>query len=222
MELNQILDAFSSGKPIIVFDDEKREGEADIFIHASKCTPQMVRMLRKDGGGMICIATSSEIASKLRISFYVEMVRKCNEAGLQKLAIDKTPYGDEPSFSVYINSRKCYTGISDDDRSMTIREFAEIVSGNKEEENNLQDEFVKKFYAPGHVPLLISRGIENRKGHTEFAIEIARKAGMSAAVVICEMLGNDGKALSWEGAKGYAKKNGYLAIKGKELLEFVQ
>jgi len=31
------------------------------------------------------------------------------------------------------------------------------------------------------------------------------------------MLGDDGKALSWDGALAYAKKNKFLVIEGKEI-----
>jgi 3,4-dihydroxy 2-butanone 4-phosphate synthase len=82
-----------------------------------------------------------------------------------------------------------------------------------------EEKFADLFYAPGHVPLLASRGIAKRKGHTEMSVELCRKAGLPAAVVICEMLGDNGKALDWKGALAYAKKKGFFAIMGSELLE---
>jgi 3,4-dihydroxy 2-butanone 4-phosphate synthase len=66
------------------------------------------------------------------------------------------------------------------------------------------------------VFLLISRGLKNRRGHTELATEIARLAGMSEAVVLCEMLGK-GKALSKNDAVEYAKRNRFVFIEGKEI-----
>ena len=67
------------------------------------------------------------------------------------------------------------------------------------------------------MPLLIARELEERRGHTELGIWIAKKAGMSPAIVMCEMLGDDGKALSWKSAKEYASANGYFAVEGKEI-----
>lgn len=214
MDFSKITNSMRAGKPIILLDDPKREGEADIVIHASKCTPEMVRLLRKDAGGMICLATSGEVADELGIDF---MSKRMAEAGLdtyRKIAVKKAAYGDEPSFSIYISSRKAYTGITDNDRSLAMREFEKVASANIGEKKEM---FVKNFCAPGHVPLLISRSIEKRRGHTEMSVELCKKAGLSPAVVICEMLGDDGKALSWNGAKEYAKKNGFLALEGKEI-----
>ncbi|PIT84309.1 3,4-dihydroxy-2-butanone 4-phosphate synthase [Candidatus Micrarchaeota archaeon CG10_big_fil_rev_8_21_14_0_10_45_29] len=211
VEIEKVLKAVREGTPVILLDDPKREGEADIVVHASKFNPNMARLFRKDAGGMICLCTTQEITDKLGLCFYSQLLRESKREGLRKIAMKIMPYGDEPSFCTYINSKKCYTGISDDDRSMTVREFEKMVSGKK------LDEFSEKFYAPGHVPLLASRGIEKRRGHTEMAVELCLKAGLSPAVVICEMLGDDGKALSWKGALEYAKKNGFLAIEGKEI-----
>jgi len=213
MDFEKLVSDFKSGKPVIIFDDPKREGEADIVIHAKFATPEKIRLLRQDAGGLICLCTDKQTASKLGVGFYTDMVKNSNDEGVRKIAIEKTPYGDEPSFSVYINSRKVRTGITDEQRSLTVREFDEMLGAGAERE------FASRFYAPGHVPLLISRGIENRHGHTEMSIELCKMAGMSPAVVICEMLADDSKALSWNGVLEYSKKKGFFAIMGAELLE---
>ncbi|MFA5108131.1 MAG: 3,4-dihydroxy-2-butanone-4-phosphate synthase [Candidatus Micrarchaeia archaeon] len=218
MNLKKIISDFRAGTPIIIFDDPKREGEADIVIHAKYCTPDKIRLLRKDAGGLICLATDEEIANVLGIEL---MAKRMADAGLptyRKLAIKKTAYGDMPSFSIYINSRKVRTGITDNDRSKTIMEFEGILSLKKEK---MQEGFVLSFCSPGHVPLLISQGLEKRKGHTEYSTTLAQKAGMSSAVVVCEMLSDDGKALSFEDAKKYAKKNKFNMIEGKELAKML-
>lgn len=215
MDFSKLIGEFKSGKPIIVFDSQEREGEADIVIHASFCTPQMIRLLRKDAGGLVCLATSKEVADALGIEL---MAKRMGEAGLpiyRKLAIKKTAYGDMPSFSIYINSRQVRTGITDNDRSKTIMEFEGAVA-QKGSGADAQI-FAERFCAPGHVPLLISQGIEKRKGHTEMSVGLCKKAGMSPAAVVCEMLG-DGKALSLEDARKYAKRNGFCIVEGKELL----
>lgn len=219
MDIERLISDFKSGKPVIIFDDPKREGEGDIVIHASFCTPEKIRLLRQDAGGMICLCTSMEIRKKLGLDFYSDYLRNGVNDTMRKLAIGRTAYGDEPSFCTYINSKKTYTGISDEDRSLTVREFSQLIEGDDEK---LHEKFVEKFYAPGHIPLLSSRGISKRHGHTEMAVELCEKAGMSSAVVICEMLGDNSKALDWKGVLAYSKKKGFFAIMGNELLNEIK
>ena len=64
--------------------------------------------------------------------------------------------------------------------------------------------------------MLISRGLEKRRGHTELAIELMKKARLPPAVVLCELLGN-GTALSRESAKKFAAKNGFEFLEGDEI-----
>lgn len=213
MWMEDILKCFRAGKPIIVFDSQDREGEADIVIHASFCTPERIRLMRKDAGGFICLCTDDATAKKIGVEFYTTQLRNGPYEKMRRLAISKTPYGDEPSFCTYINSKKVFTGITDEDRSTTVREFERMVSEGKE------GQFCDMFYAPGHVPLLASRGIEKRKGHTEMSVELCKMANMSPSVVICEMLGDDGKALGWKDVLEYARKKGYFAVMGAELLD---
>ena len=213
MDLQKLISDFKSGKPVIIFDDPKREGEGDIVIHAKFCTPEKIRLLRKDAGGLVCLCTNEKNALELGLKFYNEQLRNSPHEGLRRIAIERMPYGDEPSFCTYINSKKVFTGISDDDRSLTVMEFEKMLAEGKEKE------FADLFYAPGHVPLLASRGLEKRRGHTEMSVELCKMAGMSPAVVICEMLSDNGKALDWKGVLEYSKKKGFFAIMGSEILE---
>jgi 3,4-dihydroxy 2-butanone 4-phosphate synthase len=213
VNLEKIIEQFRNGKPIAICDDPTREGEADIVVHASICTPDKIRLMRKDAGGMICLCTSIDIGKKLDLQFFADYMRAGQNQMMKKLAIAKTPYGDEPSFCTYINSRKVYTGITDEDRSKTVLEFAKLVEANKDD---MKEMFVRDFYSPGHVPLLCSRTIEKRKGHTEMAVELCNMANMSSAVVICEILGDDDKALSFENVAKYCKNNDFAFVRASE------
>lgn len=209
-KIDKAADELKRGNFVIIYDGDKREGEADLIFHASFADAKKIERMRKEAGGLICLALGKEEAEKLGLRFQTELLRN---GGLDKIACDKTAYGDEPSFSVSVNHKGVFTGISDDDRSLTIRVVDKVLKSE-----NPYEEFVHNFYAPGHIFLLISRGVENRRGHTELATELARRAGLNGAVVICEMLGS-GLALDKEDAREYAKKNWITFIEGKEFFE---
>ncbi|MBI3588159.1 3,4-dihydroxy-2-butanone-4-phosphate synthase [Candidatus Micrarchaeota archaeon] len=208
-ELRAALSDFRKGKPILLFDSPTREGEVDMVVSAVHAAPGMVALARRDAGGLICVALSSEVGGKLGLPYADDILRR---AGMGGLTIRKTPYGDSTAFSAWVNSRKTFTGITDADRSETIREIADIAV------NPIKREFAGKFYSPGHVPLLVARPEGKRRGHTELSIKLAKMAGMPPAVMVCEML--DSKthgALALADAGKYAKKNGLHLICGEEL-----
>ncbi|VVB97981.1 3,4-dihydroxy-2-butanone 4-phosphate synthase [uncultured archaeon] len=197
-------EALGKGGFILVYDGDAREGEADIMFHAKFASPEKIERLRKDAGGLICLAIGAERAQRLGLPFLTEVLRK---AGLERITVKRTAYGDEPAFSLQINHKNVYTGIPDADRALTIREM---------EKTQSREAFERDFYAPGHVFLLIGRGLEKRKGHTELSLELARIAGLGDAMVMCEMLGK-GKALAKKDAMDYAEKNGFPFIEGREI-----
>lgn len=203
-KFEEAAEALKKGGFAVVYDGDEREGEADLMFHAKFAAPEKIERMRKDAGGLICLAISKARADRLGFPFYTEMMRN---AGLGDIACKKTAYGDEPAFSLQFNHKKVYTGITDEDRALTIREM---------EKTNTKEEFEQNFYAPGHVFLLIGRGIENRKGHTEIGLALANKAGLSDAIVMCEMLGS-GRALPKKDAKDYAERNGFVFIEGWEI-----
>lgn len=210
MSVSSAISALKSGKVIAVYDSDDREGEADLMFHASNVSPEKIELLRKDAGGLICLAVGGEISEKLGLSFMADILESSNSP-LKKMNCKKTAYGDKPAFSISINHKNVYTGITDNDRSLTIKRFSEIIQ-SKEPKKLFFDE----FYSPGHVPLLIGSGIEKRKGHTELSLELARQAGITQTMVLCEMLGK-GKALSKEKVKEYCRRNEIEFIEGSDI-----
>jgi 3,4-dihydroxy 2-butanone 4-phosphate synthase len=213
--LEKAIAALKRGGMAVVYDGDEREGEADLILHAGSATPEAIETLRRDAGGLICLALDGNTASALGLPFYSDMLAASNLPAA-KMECTKTAYGDKPAFSLQVNSRGVFTGITDNDRSLTIRGISAI-AGSEETRAAKRGRFYREFYSPGHVFLLIGRGIENRRGHTELSLELARRAGLSGAMVLCEMLGS-GKALSKHGAAEYARKRGLPFIEGRELL----
>ncbi|MCI0503958.1 3,4-dihydroxy-2-butanone-4-phosphate synthase [Candidatus Micrarchaeota archaeon] len=214
-DLDNAIAALRAGGMIVLFDGDEREGEADLVVHARFATPETIRTLRQDAGGLICLALDGKIADDWGLPFYSEML-VASKLPVAAMECKKTAYGDKPAFSIQVNHRDVFTGITDNDRSLTIR-GVERLAGMGLGREDARAAFHSEFYAPGHVFLLIGRGIKNRRGHTELSLELARRAGLDGAMVLCEMLG-EGKALPKAEAKAYAKERGLMFIEGRELI----
>jgi len=208
--------ALRAGGMVVIYDGDEREGEADLVVHARNTKPETIETLRKDGGGLICLAVDGEIAKRFGLPFYSDMLA-ASKLPVAAMECKKTAYGDKPAFSIQINHKDVFTGITDNDRSLTIRSMARLAEMDLGQED-AGAAFHSEFYAPGHVFLLIGRGIKSRRGHTELSLELARIAGLSGMTVLCEMLG-EGKALPKAEAKRYADAHGLPFVEGKEIIE---
>jgi 3,4-dihydroxy 2-butanone 4-phosphate synthase len=210
---NSIKNDLLNGKPVIVYDFKGREEESDMVFYGGSVSWESINTLRKEAGGLICYVTGAKEIKALGLNFLTdEWARHPSYATL----IKRPSYGDFPSFAIWVNHISVTTGISDIDRSKTITELHKIFSGAV---NNPRERFYQDFYAPGHVPILASRGLENRKGHTELVTSLAEKVGLPRSMVIAEMLGN-GRSLGRDFAEEYASENGYKFIEGEEILKF--
>lgn len=192
---------------MLVHDSSGREDEVDMVLAAHAATPEMIRTMRKDGGGLICLALGGDISKSLGIPFMADMLESFG-GKIGRMVPKKTAYGDRPAFSIPVNHRDTFTGITDKDRSKTIMGFADRMSAG---------EFQKRYYAPGHVHLLIASDISQRRGHTELSCELAKRAGLPEAMVLCEMMSDDGGALSVEEAKRYGNRMGFPLIDGASI-----
>ncbi len=208
--IENAITQLKKGKIIVVYDSDEREGEADLIFSARFADSAKIEILRKDAGGLICVAIDKKVADKVGLPFFTDMLEKAGPK-LREISCRKTAYGDKPAFSLPINHCNVYTGITDDDRALTIRKLDEIV-------RERIGDFSREFYSPGHVFLLIGRGLKTRRGHTELALELARESGLGGAMVLCEMLG-EGKALSKNEAVAYAKKYDLVFVEGKEIVD---
>lgn len=215
------VEAIRSGEFVLLHDSKKRENEIDLVIAAEFITPEHIARMRKDAGGLICLAIRNDLAEKLGLVYMHDILRMLRETNpvLAKLSDQASPYGDHPAFSVAVNHRETYTGVTDQDRALTIRELGRLCSKSLRGHETRQ-EFSRSFRAPGHVPILIaSRGLlDQRLGHTELAVYLTQLAGLTPVVTICEMLDDTThKALSVESATEYSEKNQLVMLEGKDL-----
>ena len=223
-KIQKAIDDLRKGKFILIFDDDKREGETDLVISSEFAEPESIRTMRKDGGGLIFLMTSKQIADKLKLPFLADMYTQIEEEYpvLKELVPNDIPYDAKSSFSLQINHRKTFTGITDIDRSLTMQQFAQLIQDIKDVNDGAATKmFGKEFRSPGHVPICVAADklLDERRGHTELVISMMEMAGLPAAGSGCEIMGDDGKALPKDKAKGYADKHGLVFLEGKEIVE---
>ncbi len=220
-KIQKALDALKNGEIILIYDGEGREEETDLVIASEFATSNDIKTMRKDGGGLICTAIHPKIADNLKIPFLVDVWNYAiPEFKIFKdLEANDIPYDEKSAFSITINHRKTFTGITDIDRSMTIKELAKL--GDHSLNSLDPEEFGKNFRSPGHVVLLrAAEGLLNqRRGHTELSVTLMEMAGLTPLATICEMLDDNGGSLNKASAKRYAEKHGLIALEGREVIE---
>ncbi|MGD0249963.1 MAG: 3,4-dihydroxy-2-butanone-4-phosphate synthase [Thermoplasmata archaeon] len=215
--------ALGDGEPVLVFDAPDREGETDLVFLSEKATPELVRLARKDAGGLICTAISEELRRRLDLPFYSELLALAGREYPEVAHLGEQPrYDRRSAFGITVNHRQNYTGVPDNDRALTIRTVGELAgAAARLSDVELRTRFRESFISPGHVPLLYSAPtlLAERKGHTELAISLARMAGLGESVTVCEMLGDSGGARSPDAARRYAEAHGFEFLEGRTLIE---
>ena len=195
--IEEAIEDFKNGKPIIVADDEDRENEGDVIVPAQFASPQIVNFLISQCRGVLCLALTREKAEKLGLS---EMVSHSTD-----------PKGT--AFTQSIDAVKKYgvtTGVSAYDRAKTI----EVAVAN--------DATASDLSRPGHVFPLIARqgGVLERVGHTEASVDLARLAGLTPAAVICEIVNEDGTMARRDNLVDFSKKHNLKFITVAQLIEY--
>ncbi len=218
--IEQAIDALKRGSFVLIHDDTRRENEVDMVIAAEHIKPRDIEIMRNKAGGLICLAISHKITEKLGLMYMSDILRSSARPNsvLSKIVVDKTPYGDRPSFSLSINHIDTFTGITDVDRALTISKMADVC---RKIDSGGIEEFANSFRAPGHVPLLIASNnlLEERTGHTELSIYLMQISRLVPAVVICEMLDSTThRSLSINKAKNYANKFGIVLVESNQLI----
>lgn len=218
--IEEALRDLAAGKPILLYDLDGRERETDMVIAGPMATPDMVARLRKDAGGLICIAIPQGIADRLGLPYLHEILMKSGSETLRSISSSKTPYGGHPAFSVTVNHRDTYTGVTDRDRSKTLTELAGLVTEMSRTTNgNWAESFRGQFRSPGHVHILIGSSLDQRQGHTELSLRLSELSCLPPAMVICEMLDEESHmALGKEDAAAYARSHGLVLIEARDVL----
>lgn len=234
-------EALKRGEVILLYDFDDREGETDLVVAAEFVTPEIVWQLRRDAGGLVCVAIDPIATSNLGLPYIADVLKfaagfakgeegdnggkdgtKAEGFGAIESLYEREgdiPYDSKSTFSLWVNHRETFTGITDNDRALTIKRIAEITRAAA---CGGSVDFGREFRSPGHVPLLRAAPalLDERRGQTELSIFLARAAEIAPAVVVCEMLeGKTGLALSKEEATAYARERDLAFVEGEDVLE---
>ncbi|ELZ28111.1 3,4-dihydroxy-2-butanone 4-phosphate synthase [Halosimplex carlsbadense 2-9-1] len=208
--VDRAVDALRRGDPILVHDAADREGEVDLIYPAAAVTPEAVARMRNDAGGLVCAALGDRVADAFELPYLQEVID-------HPVAADHDlGYDERSSFSLTVNHRDTYTGITDEDRALTITELAAAATDPE------GTDFASEFRAPGHVHVLRAAPglLADREGHTELAVALAGAADLPPAMVVCEMLDDDtGTALTPAAARSYADREGLVYVEGSAVVE---
>ncbi|MEF8848295.1 MAG: 3,4-dihydroxy-2-butanone-4-phosphate synthase [Candidatus Thermoplasmatota archaeon] len=223
-KIKKAISDLKKGKFILIHDDKKRENETDLVIQSKFVNSRSIKKLRKDGGGLIFLMISNDIAKRLQLPYLsnVFSYAKNKYPVFKKTNSNDIPYDDKSSFSIYVNHKDTYTGITDIDRSKTMNKFAEMIEETKGKttKENIEN-FGKNFRTPGHIPICIAaeKLLNERKGHTELVVSLLKIADLTPVGSGCEMIGDNGKALPPKKAKKYAEKNNITYLEGEEIIK---
>lgn len=190
--IEEAIEDIRKGKMVVVVDDEDRENEGDLVIAAEKVTPSIVNFMAKYAGGLICLPIIRE---------------RLEELNVERMVVKNTD-PNRTAFTVSIDAAECTTGISAQERALTIRKVLD------------PDAKVKDFTRPGHIFPIEYRegGVLVRAGHTEASVDLAMMAGLYPAGVICEIMNEDGTMARVPQLMDYIRKHHFKIITIADLI----
>jgi 3,4-dihydroxy 2-butanone 4-phosphate synthase/GTP cyclohydrolase II len=195
--VQEALDAFKLGQPIILVDDEDRENEGDIVFPATFATQEKINFCAKYARGLVCIAMHPSVAKQIGI------------------APVNTNHAD-PFHTAFFDSIDAIpalgitTGISAKERAITARQVVDPSAKPTD------------FIKPGHLFPVVAKegGLLVRKGHTEAAVDLCLLTALSPAAIICEIMDEEGDMLRRNGLVDFAKMHQLKMISIEQLIEY--
>ncbi|MDE6084099.1 MAG: GTP cyclohydrolase II, partial [Muribaculaceae bacterium] len=137
-------------------------------------------------------------------------IDRCKELELDKQVDDNTSVLGTP-FTVTVDKLEgCSTGVSIQDRAATIRALADPLST------------AATFGRPGHINPLYAqnRGVLQRCGHTEAAVDFARLAGLEPVAALMEIMSDDGSMARLPELRKRADEWGLKLVSIRDLIEY--
>ncbi|PID47917.1 MAG: bifunctional 3,4-dihydroxy-2-butanone 4-phosphate synthase/GTP cyclohydrolase II [Proteobacteria bacterium] len=160
------IEELKKGNMIVMVDDEDRENEGDLVYACTFTDTKKVNFMISEARGILCTALNKQIAKRLDLT---PMVANNSSS-------------HETAFTISVDAREATTGVSADERDMTIRLLADYSTKPYD------------LVRPGHIFPLIAKegGVLVRTGHTEGSVDLCRLAGLSEVAAICEIVKEDG------------------------------
>lgn len=193
----EAIRAFEAGEIVVVTDDDDRENEGDLIVAAVHCTPEKMAFIVRHTTGIVCAPMPREEAKRLNLAPMV--------------ADNDSPHST--AFTVSVDYRHgTTTGISADDRTLTVRNLANPNAGAVD------------FVRPGHIFPLIARegGVLMRSGHTEAAVDLCRLADLPPIGVIGELVNDDGTVTKGPQVAAFAEQHGLKQVSVADLIAYRQ
>lgn len=191
------LKAMRFGQPVVLFDDEDRENEADLIVSAERLTESTMALLIRECSGIVCLCLSRPRLERLALPPMVPH--------------NESRFGT--AFTVSIDARNgVTTGVSAGDRLRTVQT---VIASDAQPEDLVR---------PGHVFPLCAHdaGVLGRRGHTEGAVDLARLAGLQPASVLCELMNPDGSMARSREVVTFAKHHSLPQLTIGELVAYRQ
>ncbi|MCO5072735.1 MAG: 3,4-dihydroxy-2-butanone-4-phosphate synthase [Rhizobiaceae bacterium] len=193
----EAIRAFERGEIVVVTDDDGRENEGDLIVAAVHCTPEKMAFIVRHTSGIVCTPMTREDTKRLNLG---PMVSDNDSA-------------HTTAFTVSVDFKHgTTTGISADDRTLTVRNLANGNAGASD------------FTRPGHIFPLIARegGVLMRSGHTEAAVDLCKLAGLPPVGVICELVNDDGTVTRGPQVATFAQTHGLKQVSVADLIAYRQ
>ncbi|HWD12863.1 3,4-dihydroxy-2-butanone-4-phosphate synthase [Pseudochrobactrum sp. sp1633] len=191
------LRAFERGEIVVVMDDDGRENEGDLIVAAVHCTSEKMAFIVRHTSGIVCTPMPKEEARRLNLTAMV--------------AENDAPHST--AFTITVDYKHgTTTGISADDRTLTVRNLANPNAGPAD------------FVRPGHIFPLVARegGVLMRSGHTEAAVDLCKLANLPPVGVICELVNDDGSVMRGPQVTEFAEQHGLHRITVADLIAYRQ
>lgn len=195
--VEEAIEDFKAGKPVLIADDEDRENEGDLICSAQTATPEIINFMAAECRGLVCLAIDKETAKRLELS---QMVEKNTESA-------------QTAFTQSIDGAAKFgvtTGISAHDRAKTIQ----IAIDKNSRPNDLR--------RPGHIFPCVAKagGVLERTGHTEASVDLAKIVGHYPAGVMCEIMNPNGTMARRDDLKAFALKHNLKFITVAQLISY--
>lgn len=193
------LTQLRNGGFIILADNEDRENEGDLVALGEGITPATVHTMLKEANGLMCVPLTEKRAHQLGFKKMVEHSTDPNQTPFM-VTVDGT-----------YEATGVTTGVSAFDRAATINQIAK------------SDAKASDFNHPGHIQPLYAqpRGLRDRIGHTEAAVDLAYLAGKAPVAVIIEVLKDDGHMARRDDLAKLAKRVNAPFMTIQEIIDYL-
>ncbi len=166
------IQAIREGRMVIVVDASDRENEGDFICAAESITSEMVNLMLRQGGGVLCVPMVEEEAQRLQLG----------------PAAGQSPNTTvhHTNFLIQVDHVDAGTGVSAENRAKTIRALADPATKPED------------FVRPGHISPLLAKegGVLRRAGHTEATVDLMRLAGKRPVGALIEILSPSGSGMA--------------------------